>query len=116
MIESPDDPLESWVREHVALLSGRGPRISLDELGEVVGAAAVTPIHIERLIDALEAEGFQVGDEGREVSVLLRQVLVAARVLKAEGRAPSPRNIAERSGLSLREVRVALLFADVLKS
>ncbi len=46
---------------------------------------------------------------------LLGQVLAAARSLRAERRSIAPAAIAERSGLSEREVRVALLYAHVLE-
>lgn len=106
---------KDWVERQLELLTPHEGVVSLDQIGEVIGAQAVTQLQIEQLFDALEERGVRIEQEGTAVSELLRQVLSAARTLKGEGQALRPSVISERSGLSVREVRVALLFADVLR-
>ncbi len=107
---------EEWVARHVAEIEARyGQRIGLDGVGEVIGDQVVTPVQIENLFDALEARGISVGEEGTTVATLLHKVLVAARELRSESKAVGPQQIAERTEMTVREVRVALLFADVLQ-
>ena len=105
-----------WVLRHVELLLERYPEgITLDAVGEVVGAQAVSAADIEALFDALDARGVTVADGlGAQMSVLLERVLEAARALRARGERLSPAAVAQQSGIGEREVRVALLFARVL--
>lgn len=106
-----------WVLRHVELLLERYPGgITLDAVGEVVGAQAVTPAAIEALFDELEARGIEVQDGlSAELSALLEVVLIAARALRLRGQRLSPAAVALEAGKSEREVRVALLFAQVLE-
>jgi hypothetical protein len=91
--------------------------VSLDEIAEVIGAAAVTPPDIEALIEALEHAGSSVGEEAKDSArALLAMVLGAARELRASlGRSPTTAEIAAHSGLSPSQVKSALLFAQVLQ-
>jgi hypothetical protein len=108
--------LADWVRRHVELLREQGDAISLDAVGEVVGAQPVSVQHIEALLDALEADGLVVRETFEaNLGGLLERVLLAARTLRSEGRSIAPAEVATRSGLSVREVRVALLYAHVLE-
>lgn len=109
--------LADWAREHADLLLGRfAAEVTLDAVGEIVGTQAVTVVHIEALFDELEARGVVVQDGlGAQVSGLLEQVLAAARRLRARGASVAPAAVAAESGLSEREVRVALLFVHVLE-
>jgi len=111
------ESLAEWVRRHVELLrEGHGQAITLDAVGEVVGAQAVGVEHIEALLDALEADGLVVRETFEtNLGGLLERVLLAARTLRSEGRSIAPAEVATRSGLSVREVRVALLYAHVLE-
>ncbi len=89
--------------------------VSLDELAEAIGAAAVTMPEIEAIFDALEAAGFDVEAEPKNPPAALAQVLATVRSFSAlSGRRPTVPEIAEHSGLSLGEVRFALLYARVL--
>ena len=111
------ESLADWVTRHVELLRERhGDDVTLDAVGEIVGAQLVGVQHIEALLDALEGEGLVVR-EAFETSLggLLERVLIAARSLRVEGRSIAPADVASRSGLSVREVRVALLYAHVLE-
>jgi hypothetical protein len=100
-----------------ALLNVEVDVFSLDHVAEAIGTLRVTPDEIDELIAWLEARGRTVGDPvGRGAAELLAEVLSAARALRAElGRAPQPREIAARSGLSLEGVQRALWFARILQ-
>jgi len=89
--------------------------ITLDEVSEAIGAAPVTMPDIEAIFDALEAAGHPVDAEPRNPPAALAQVLATVRSFSAiSGRRPSVPEIAQHSGLSLGEVRFALLYARVL--
>jgi len=99
------------------LLTGRTTDrpISLDEVAEAIGAAAVTMPEIEAIFDALEAAGHPLTAEPKNPPLALAQVLSTVRSFSAiSGRRPSVPEIAQHSGLSLGEVRFALLYARVL--
>jgi hypothetical protein len=97
-----------------ALLSREEHVISLDTIGEAVGAAAVTPADIEEIFGALEAAGRQVQRVTPNVRQHLGQVLREARRVRADGRNPTVESIASTTGLPESAVRAALLYASVL--
>lgn len=110
----PHPRIDAWVAE----LLEKGPRaVSLDEVADVIGAAAVTPPDIERVVERLLEAGCTVGDEARgSAKEALVVVLRTARELRAAlGRNPSVLEIAERSGLSVVEVKGALLLSQVMQ-
>ncbi len=85
-------------------------RVHLNDLGEVIGARAVTQEEIEQIVDRLEAEGLRVGEalDGEDVGVMQR-VLASARRLRASlGRRPTVGEIAGDAGCAEHEVRRAL--------
>ena len=89
--------------------------VSLDRVAEAIGAAAVTMQDIEAILDALEAAGRRVEAELKDPPAALAQVLKAVRSFSAvSGRRPTLPEIAQGSGLSVGEVRFALLYARVL--
>ena len=89
--------------------------VSLDRIAEAIGATAVTTQDIEAILDALEAAGRRVETERADPPAALAQVLKAARSFSAvSGRRPTIPEIAQHSGLSVGEVRFALLYARVL--
>jgi hypothetical protein len=89
--------------------------VSLDRVAEAIGAAAVTMQEIEAILDGLEAAGRRVEAELKGPPAALAQVLKAARSFSAvSGRRPTLPEIAQHSGLSVGEVRFALLYARVL--
>jgi len=99
------------------LITGKSRQtaISLDEVAEAIGAAAITMPEIEAIFDALEAAGHPVTAEKRDPPAALAQVLSTVRSFSAiSGRKPNLAEIAQHSGLSLGEVRFALLYARVL--
>ncbi|HEY3253005.1 MAG TPA: hypothetical protein VGJ91_03620 [Polyangiaceae bacterium] len=93
----------------------RGAAISLDEVAEAIGAAPVTMPEIEAIFDALAAAGHPVAAEPKNPPAALARVLATVRSFSAiSGRRPSLPEIAQHSGLTLGEVRFALLYARVL--
>ena len=89
--------------------------VSLDRVAEAIGAAAVTMQDIEAILDGLEAAGRRVESELKDPPAALAQVLKAVRSFSAvSGRRPTLPEIAQHSGLSVGEVRFALLYARVL--
>lgn len=111
----PDDA--TWLGEILSALLPDGARtVTLDEVGEALGTRVVGSAEVELLLTALEGAGATIVEPGGEgLPDLLRRVLVAAREIRLFGGTPSPTSIAERSGISVRAVRVALLYADVIK-
>lgn len=105
-----------WLKKMTATLLPDGPRsLTLDEIGEAIATQAVGADLIEALIDHLQSLGAEVrGGADQDLTPLLRHVLTVARELRAEGQGPSLQNISERSGISTRAVKVALLYARVL--
>jgi Sigma-70 region 3 len=84
-------------------------------VSEAVGATAVTFEDIEAIFDGLEAAGRHVESESKDPPAALAKVLATVRSFSAvSGRRPTLPEIAEHSGLSLGEVRFALLYARVL--
>lgn len=99
------------------LLTGKRSQapLSLDEVAEAIGAAAVTVLDIEAIFDALEAAGHPIRVEQRDPPAALARVLSTVRSFSAiSGRRPTLAEIAQHSGLGLGEVRFALLYARVL--
>jgi hypothetical protein len=112
---------KSLVSEIVGrLLTGRSDEarrspITLDEVADAIGAAAVTMPEIEAIFDALAAAGHAVAAEPKNPPAVLAQVLSTVRSFSAiSGRKPTLPEIAQHSGLGLGDVRFALLYARVL--
>jgi Sigma-70 region 3 len=89
--------------------------VSLDAVADAIGAAPVTMQDIEAIFDGLEAAGRQVKAERRDPPAALKQVLATVRSFSAvSGRRPTVPEIAQHSGLSIADVRFAMLYARVL--
>jgi Sigma-70 region 3 len=90
--------------------------ITLDAIGDALGVLAVSQDEIDELMHALERAGRRVvGPEGRNNEATLGVVLDVARVVRAEtGKAPTPAQIAARTGLPEERVRHALALARVI--
>ena len=74
-----------------------------------------TMAEIEAIFDSLEAAGHPVAAEPKNPPAALAKVLSTVRSFSAlSGRKPTLSEIAQHSGLSLGEVRFALLYARVL--
>jgi hypothetical protein len=109
-------PLRPELARLVEQLATRA-EVTLDAVGEAIGARAVSLEEVDEILNALEARGVRVlspeggGGEGR-----LRDVVGAARALASElGRPPRLDEIAARSGLSESDVRHALALARVIQ-
>jgi hypothetical protein len=89
--------------------------ISLDVVGEAIGAAQVAQSEIEDIFLHLERAGIEIAAPTAELRQNLGPVLLQARRLKHEqATTPSPSAIAAATGLTVAEVRAALLYASVL--
>lgn len=93
------------------------PDISLDALGEAIGARSVSYPEIDAMMALLEAEGRRItAPAGQQGEALLRRVLETLRALAPQlGRRPNHHEIAEHAGMSVEQVRQALLFAQVMQ-
>lgn len=91
--------------------------LTLDAIGDAIGARAITPDEIDEMMTALESAGCViVGPKGGDGEAHLRAVIAAARALGPELEArPTIAQIAERSGLSPLEVRHALALLRVMQ-
>ena len=107
------------VAQILGVLLGSAPDstdvVSLDAVAEAIGAAPVTMSDIEAIFDGLEAAGRRVEAELKDPPAALARVLSTVRSFSAvSGRRPTVPEIAQHSGLSVGEVRFALLYARVL--
>jgi hypothetical protein len=91
--------------------------VTLDEMGEALGTHAISTDDVDAIMQALEKAGRRVmGPEGGGGEDRLRVVVTTARALVAElGRKPSVNEIAQRSGLTVDEVRQALALSQVMQ-
>lgn len=118
---SPDVPelppaLAALVASLVAE-AGDARSVTLDAVGDAVGARAVSQDDLERVLDALERAGVVVrAPEGGGGQARLIEVVRAARTLRAAGAGtPKIADIARASGLREAEVREALFLATILQ-
>lgn len=91
--------------------------VRLDELGDAIGARAITSPEIDAMITALETAGRKVvGPAGGAGEDRLKAVVATARTLGPElGRKPTVAEIAARAGLTADEVRHALALLKVMQ-
>lgn len=94
-----------------------GGAITLDAIGEAIGARAIGQDEIDAMLAAIERRGRRVATaEGGRGEADLKIVVATARVLRAElGRPPRPDEIAERAGLSREQVQHALALARIMQ-
>jgi 2-hydroxychromene-2-carboxylate isomerase len=94
-----------------------GDAVSLDAIGEAIGARRISQDEIDEILETIEARGrvaaAPAGGHGEE---RLKRALAAARILRAElSRPPSVDQIAERAGLTRAEVEHALTLAKIMQ-
>ena len=91
--------------------------LTLDAIGDAIGTQAITPPEIDELMATLESAGrIVLGPAGGDGEKHLKAVVSTIRALTPElGRKPTAQEIAERSGLSILEVRHALALARVMQ-
>lgn len=94
-----------------------GDSVTLDQIGEAIGARAIGQDEIDGVLSAIEARGRRVvSAEGGQGESHLKRVLSAARALRAElGRSPRSEEIASRAGLTQSEVQHALTLARIMQ-
>jgi hypothetical protein len=106
------------VVQALLLLANEGETVSLDAIGDALGARAVTQEEIDSIVTRLENAGRVVGEkaEGGVGVARLRKVVEAARTLRLElGRSATADEIAGRAGLDVAAVRHALELAKVMQ-
>lgn len=91
-------------------------KVTLDEIGDAIGTGAVDANQIDAMLTELEDKGRTiVAPSGQNGVAALMKILPAARALQKElGRTARVNEIAERTGLTVDEVRRALLLARVM--
>jgi hypothetical protein len=108
-------PLIAGIVTRLLAVTMPGASVSLDTIGEHVGAEPVTYDEIGVIIDALEQAGRHIADPELDATRALQQVLAAARAVRsASGRTPSLQELERATGLDRTAVLTALRFADVL--
>ncbi len=107
----PNERIEGWAQQLVAL----GVEVvSLNDIGQVIGAAATTPDEIGQLLQRLQTLGLEAhAGPASAPRENLHAVLTAAREIKQAGELPTTQRIAALSGLSESEVKGSLLYAQV---
>jgi len=114
-IQSVDTSLVAAILARLLAPQQAGRAVSLDAVADAIGAEPVTMQDIEAIFDGLEAAGHAVEAEPRDPPAALKQVLATVRSFSAlSGRRPTVPEIAHHSGLSVAEVRFAMLYARVL--
>ena len=91
--------------------------VSLDAIGEAIGARTVSAVEIDAMITALEKAGRTLhSPQGGEGEKHLKAVVAAARSLAPElGRKATASEIAERAGVTIIEVHHALALLKVMQ-
>jgi DNA-binding transcriptional ArsR family regulator len=92
-------------------------RVSLDQIGDAVGARAVSYVDVDAVMSALEAAGrtVEAGAKPRGEEHL-QLIIRSIRELSAQlSRRPTHQEIAERTGLSQAEVSHALQLVRIMQ-
>jgi hypothetical protein len=103
--------------DSLAAASHASNEVTLDTLGDAIGARSVSYNEIDDIIAALEQRGRRVTAEsdGR-IEDRLRAVVSAGRTLTIElERRPTVPEIADRTHLSSAQVRSALMLARIIQ-
>lgn len=97
--------------------SRSGGEVSLDAIGEALGARAASTEEIDALFVALEARKRRiVGPEGGGGEQRLKRVVDAARALTVElGQRPKASEVAARAELTVEQVQHALALLRVMQ-
>jgi Sigma-70 region 3 len=103
--------------EALLAASAASKEVTLDAIGQAIGARAITPVEIDAILAALEAKGRTIaGPEGGAGEDRLKAVVAAARALASElGRPATVAEIASHAGLGVEEVRHALTLLKVMQ-
>jgi len=89
--------------------------VTLDQIGDAIGTSPVSCDDVERLIDALEANGRAIAEQPMDLKADLARVIAAARDLQSRlGRKPRLGELTAETRLSAPAVMAALRFARTL--
>jgi hypothetical protein len=105
------------VTEQLLRESEASGHVTLDQIGDAIGARAVSYIDVDAVIDALESAGrvVEAGAKPRgeeHLQVIVRSIRELSLQL---GRRPTQLEIAERTGLTQAEVSHALQLARIMQ-
>lgn len=91
--------------------------VTLDAVGDAIGARAISTDEIELLISRLEDAGRSVlAPQGGDGESWLHKVVDAARALTEElGRKPTANEVAQRAKLTTAQVRQALQLLTIMQ-
>jgi hypothetical protein len=108
------------VLEQLVASSREGATVSIDDIGEAIGAMVITAEEIDALFTALERAKRKIGaPSGARGEASLKKVVAAARAIReergAEGAKPTTKEIAKRAGLPERDVTFALALLRVMQ-
>jgi hypothetical protein len=94
-----------------------GDVITVDQMGDAVGALSVGSGDLEALFDALEAQGRTISaPQGGRGEANLHKVLASARALRGTlARTPSKAEIAAHCGLSEHDVFLTLELVKIMQ-
>jgi hypothetical protein len=109
--------LQAIVEQLLAASAG-SREIGLDVLGEAIGSRAVSYTDVDVMIAALEAEGRTLTGSAADLrgEAHLGAVVTALRAAASEKRRrPTLQELAEQTGLSLEQVRHALMLARIMQ-
>jgi hypothetical protein len=112
--------LRTELEEIVELLlreSEASGQVALDQIGDAVGARAVSYVDVDAVISALEAAGrtVEAGAKPRGEEHL-QLIIRSIRELSTElGKRPTQQQIADRTGLTQAEVSHALQLARIMQ-
>lgn len=106
------------ILEQLMAASASSREVSLDALGEAIGNRAVSYTDVDSMIAALEAEGYAVTGAQADLrgEQHLGAVIAALRASAGRGRRrPTLPELAEQTGLSVEQVRHALVLARIMQ-
>jgi hypothetical protein len=107
----------STLVDSLAAASHASHEVTLDTLGDAIGARSVSYDEIDDIIAALEQRGRRViAESDGRIEDRLRAVVAAGRTLTIElARRPTVPEIADRTHLSSAQVRSALMLARIMQ-
>jgi hypothetical protein len=102
-----------------ACCKGRAPgsALSIDALGDAIGARSVSTQDLELLFDALEVRGIEVSaPRGLPLEACLGRVVMASAALqRSHGRRPTLAEVASHAELDETDVRHALALLRIMQ-
>jgi hypothetical protein len=105
------------VVNRLLVASEKSREVSLDEIGEALGTLSASYSEIDAMIAVLESKHRRVSaPAGGSGEAHLARVVSAAKTLSADlGRRPNVAEIASLAGLSVEQVKHALVLARIMQ-